>query len=89
MEAYDVNRMKIELKKIFKGYRIMTKWLRKQLKKLGLVVVEGSKHYKLVTLGNHYVCTIAKTSSDFRSGYNIVHNICYGISNNVNKVSLA
>ena len=89
MEAYDVNSMKIELKKIFTGYRTMTKWMRKQLKKLGFVVIEGSKHYKLVTLCNHYVCTIAKTASDFRSGYNIVHNICYGISKNVNKVSFA
>lgn len=89
MEAYDINIMKSELKKVFSGYRNMTKWLRKRLKKLGLVVVEGSKHYKLVTLCNQYVCTIAKTASDFRSGYNIVHNICYGISTNVNKISLS
>lgn len=89
MEAYNVDSMKNELKKIFRGYRTMTKWVRKKLKHLGLVVVEGSKHYKLFTLCNHYVCTIAKTASDFRSGYNIVHNICYGISTNVNKGSLA
>ncbi len=87
MEAYNVENMKTELKKIFTGYRNMTKWVRKQLKKVGLVVVEGSKHYKIVTLFNHYVCTISKTASDFRSGYNIVRDICYGLSNKVNKVS--
>ena len=87
MEVYNVDIMKNELKKIFRGYRTMTKWVRKKLKRLGLVVVEGRKHYKLFTLCNHYVCTIAKTAGDFRSGYNIVHNICYGISINVNKGS--
>ena len=85
MDSYNVNKMREELKKIFIGYRTMTKSLRKQLKKLGLLVTEGSKHYKLVTLCNQYVCTISKTSSDFRSGYKIVHSICYGLSNNITK----
>ena len=88
MYVCDINIIRIELKRIFIGYRTMTKLLRKKLKKIGLIVEEGSKHYKLLTLYKQYVCTIAKTASDFRSGYNIAHNICYGISNNVNKVSL-
>ena len=85
MKTYDIKNLRAELKRIFTGYRTMTKSLKKQLKKLGMVVLEGSKHYKLVTLCNQYICTISKTSSDFRSGHKIVHWICYGLSNNINK----
>ena len=83
MEHYDISKMRNELKKMFIGYRTMTKVLRKQLKKLGFIVIDGSKHYKIVTLSNKYICTIAKTASDFRCGHNIIHNICYGLSNNI------
>lgn len=89
MKLYDINSIKIELKKIFVGYRTMTKTLRKKLKKMGLMVEEGSKHYKLVTLCKQYVCTISKTASDFRTGYNIVHQICYGLYNNLYMVTPA
>lgn len=89
MKTYDIKNLRAELKRIFTGYRTMTKSLKKQLKKLGMVVLEGSKHYKLVTLCNQYICTISKTSSDFRSGHKIVHWICYGLSNNINKEALA
>lgn len=85
----EINNIRIELKKLFTGYRTMTKSLRRQLKKLGLVVINGSKHYKIVTLYQKYVCSIAKTASDFRSGYNIVHQICYGLSNNIDTLTLA
>ena len=83
MNMYDINSIRIELKKIFIGYRTMTKILRKKLKKIGLIVEDGSKHYKLFTLCKQYVCTISKTASDFRCGYNIVHSICYGLYNNI------
>lgn len=81
----DIQTIRLELKKLFKGYRTMTKSLRKQLKKLGLLVITGRKHYKLFTLYQQYVCTIAKTASDFRSGYNIVHQICLGLTNPIYK----
>lgn len=83
MNIYDINNIKLELKKIFIGYRTMKKTMRKKLKEIGLIVKEGSKHYKIVTLCEKYVCTISKTASDFRSGYNIAHNICYGLYNNI------
>lgn len=67
----------------------MTKSIRRQLKKIGLLVEEGSKHYKLITMGEQYVCTISKTSSDYRSGYKIVSSVCYGLAHNINREAFA
>ena len=79
MEQYNVKQLRRELKKIFVGYRSVTKTMRKNLRKIGFHVVEGGKHYKIYNMYNQCVCTISKTPSDFRTGYNTVCKMCNSI----------
>jgi len=73
--------IRIDIKNMFKGYRKMTKSLRRKLRSLGFTVLEGGKHYKLYYLDdfNHPI-TLSKTASDSRTGLNIssalIHAVC-------------
>lgn len=68
-----------ELKRIFVGYRSVTKNMRKNLRKIGFHVEAGRKHYKIYNMYNQCVCTISKTPSDFRTGHNTVCKMCNSI----------
>lgn len=60
-------RLKAELK----GYRNMSKSIRRMLSEMGFVITEQGKHYKLTYYGDpRYWTTLAKTSSDDRAGKN-------------------
>jgi len=63
------------LKPKFKGYRVLDRHLRKTLKKLGFQITEGGKHYKLYYRDGKRPMTLAKTSSDVKTGMNFVHQI--------------
>lgn len=76
MEKHDVKELRKELKKVFIGYRTVTKSMRKRLKHLGFHIEDGGKHYKIINAHNQCVCIISKTPSDFRSGYNAVSDLC-------------
>ena len=72
----DIRSLRVELKKIFIGYRTVTKSMNKRLKKLGLRIEEGGKHYRISNESNQCLCIMAKTPSDYRSGYNLVSCLC-------------
>lgn len=79
MEYMDIKEIRMELKKILIGYRSLTKGMCKKLNKLGFVIVDGGKHYKVKDAKNHCIGVISKTPSDFRSGQNMVSCLCRGI----------
>lgn len=63
---------KMELKKMFRGYKRVTASMLKALKGHGLVVRGQGKHYKVYRLDNiGGFVTLAKTPSDNRTGSNI------------------
>lgn len=59
------------IKNLFKGYKKMNRAMRLTLESYDLIITASGKHYK-ITRADHVggVCTLAKTSSDFRSGVN-------------------
>jgi len=60
-----------ELKNKLRGYRSMSGSLRRYLEKLGLVITEEGKHYRMTYYGDaRYHTTLSKTSSDIREGEN-------------------
>lgn len=59
------------VKEMFKGYSIMSKSLKQDLRELGFKIDAG-KHYKLIYFNDgRYTTTLAKTGSDRREGDNI------------------
>lgn len=74
--------VKKQLKQLFKCYKKMDKKTRSQLNKLGFLISEEGKHYKITHLSNdRTTVTLGKTVSDFRAGRNIARDlfsiICY------------
>lgn len=61
-----------ELKSILRGYSKITSGIRRRMKKLGFVLVEGKKHCK-VYFGSDvsHPFVMAKTPSDHRAGLNV------------------
>lgn len=65
-----------EIKSLFKTYRDMDTRTRSALERLGFVITEDGKHYKMVFQGDgRYTFALAKTSSDHRAGKNIASDI--------------
>lgn len=65
-----------EIKSLFKTYRDMDTRTRCALEKLGFVISEDGKHYKVVFQSDgRYMFTLPKTSSDHRAGRNIASDI--------------
>jgi|GEM_PF-2646763 hypothetical protein len=67
----------VQLKKLFTGYRTLTSKLRKQLKRMGFIVTEKGKHYRIYREDNVHgpFVPFAKTGSDNREGINIALSI--------------
>ncbi len=61
-----------ELKSILVNYRGLDPDKINRLEKLGFTVTSDGKHHKLIYHDDRYVTTLAKTSSDVRSGKNAV-----------------
>ena len=60
-----------QLKRLLKNYDGMTPRLRTELERLGFVITEDGKHYKLTYYGDgRYQTAFSKTPSDVRSGKN-------------------
>lgn len=69
-------RLECEIKSLFKAYRDMDVRTRNALEKLGFVISEDGKHYKMVFQGDgRYTFILPKTSSDHRAGKNIASDI--------------
>ena len=65
-----------KLKAAFNDYRDLNTDLRTELEELGFEISSEGKHHKLTYYGDsRYQTTLAKTSSDYRSGMNAVSNI--------------
>lgn len=65
-----------EIKSNLKGYKSMDSRLRGALETFGFTITEDGKHYKLKYKGDERYCyTLAKTSSDHRSGMNAASHI--------------
>lgn len=65
---------RFELKKMFRGYRVMTASIRQGLNRLGFSIEDGKTHYKVFFKNNPHPIVISKTASDHRSGLNFVRN---------------
>ena len=65
-ERYD------ELKDILNNYRGLDPDQINRLEKLGFTVTSDGKHHKLTYHDDRYITTLAKTSSDVRSGKNAI-----------------
>ena len=62
-----------KLKAAFNDYRDLNTDLRNELEELGFEISSEGKHHKLTYYGDsRYQTTLAKTSSDYRSGMNAV-----------------
>ena len=60
-----------QIKRLLKNYDGMTPRLRSELERLGFVITEDGKHYKLTYYGDgRYQTAFSKTPSDVRSGKN-------------------
>lgn len=65
-----------EIKRLLKGYTILTPSIKKGLENLGFSITDEGKHFKLVYYGdNRYMTTAAKTPSDNRTGSNLAAGI--------------
>ena len=70
------DKRKDEIKKLLKGYSLITPAMKKDLENLGFTIIEEGKHLKLVYYGdNRYMTTAAKTPSDARTGSNLAAGI--------------
>ena len=67
-----------QMRETLKGYRGMTDPIRKQLQEIGFTFIEkAGKHYKMIYGDDpRYVCTLACTPSDTRSGENSAAAFC-------------
>lgn len=64
------------LRAVLEAYRSMDASKRAQLERLGFTITEEGKHYKAVFMGDgRYTFSIPKTSSDHRSGLNLLSDI--------------
>lgn len=61
------------LKLLFKNYRRMDRRLCSQLKKMGIEVEKGKKHWILHVNGNCFTCS--STASDHRAGINLAQSM--------------
>lgn len=69
-----------EIKKILKGYKVLSGKMKQDLMNLGFTITDDGKHYKLYYYDDkRYQFTLAKTPSDNRSGNNIIAVICRAI----------
>ena len=60
-----------KLKQELKGYKNISKSIRRMLSEMGFVIEEEGKHYKLIYYGDpRYWTTLAKTPSDIHTGEN-------------------
>ena len=72
MGALEAKAIRQQLKILFKGYRHITKKIRKGLHSLGFILENGKTHYKIYYGNEHsHAVTISKTASDWRTGLNI------------------
>jgi len=72
--AYKNNQLRLSLKNLFRGYRVMNASLRHGLMKLGFSVLNSKTHYKVFFRDNPYPIVLAKTTSDHRCGLNFVRD---------------
>lgn len=69
---------KVELKRIFRGYRRVTRKLVQDLQQLGFRLVDSKKHYKIYYRNDsHHAVVIGKTESDWRAGLNICSQLSH------------
>lgn len=60
-----------KLKQELKGYKNVSKSMRRMLSEMGFIIEEEGKHYKLIYYGDpRYWTTLAKTPSDIHTGEN-------------------
>lgn len=72
MENY-FKTLRLALKSLLRGYTHITSSICRKLKKLGFILVEGRKHYRVYFGDNMRChCILAKTPSDFKAGINAV-----------------
>ena len=65
-----------DLKRLLKTYDGMPAKLRQDIERLGFVITDDGKHYKLQYHGDdRYTATLAKTPSDVRGGKNALHDL--------------
>lgn len=77
----DTKTLRNKIKSLFKGYRVMTKAMRRELKSLGFSINEDGKHYKIFYSDNKTkFYTLSKTASDFRSGRNFASDLIRGLN---------
>ena len=62
------------IKKLFKGYRSMSRSMERELEMLGMRVQRTKNHIKLYYNGKLFICSASAT--DFRSGRNLASDIC-------------
>ena len=80
MENMTLKELRQALEVLFTGYRTMKEKLRRQLKKLGIQVVEGNKIKLLFEYtGKKCLVCIAKTASDQNCGRYIAREIIHQI----------
>lgn len=64
------------LKKVMKGYKVLTPEIKRVLGEMGITVTGEGKHYRLTYYGDErYKDTMSKTGSDSREGLNKVQQI--------------
>lgn len=65
------------VKKLFRGYKKMTRELERSLNEIGIQVEYTKKHIKLYYNGKLFTC--ATSASDHRAGLNLASVICHAI----------
>lgn len=74
VKNFTIEEKRIYIKKIFRGYRKMTKNIERTLEELGFTVVHTKSHIKLFYQDKLFLCPT--TASDVRSGMNLASIIC-------------
>ncbi len=73
--------LRYDIKAMFKGYRSMTKSMRRQLLGLGFSIDEDGKHYKIFYSDDKSrFYTLSKTASDCRTGKNFASRLIRGLN---------
>lgn len=68
---------KRQLEHLFKGYRTMNRRMQRELNNLGIEVTKRRKHWILKI--NEKVFSCPSSSSDWRGGMNIAHEIMHSL----------
>ena len=80
MDSVQIRVLREKLKNVLRGYRRMTKSIKKELSDLGFIVKIGKTHHKVYHVSNlDKFYTISATASDNRAGLNIALTLSSGL----------